>query len=119
MSYDINLVEPVTRKVIEFKTPHAIRGGTYAMGGTEEAWLNVTYNYAPHFRRTINEEKGIRFLYGKTGAEAIPILENAIKQLKDDVTDDYWQPTEGNAKQTLCGLLAFAQLRPDGVFDGD
>ena len=24
--------------------------------------------------------------------------------------------TEGNAKRALCGLLAFAQMRPDGVW---
>ena len=32
---------------------------------------------------------------------------------------DYWKATEGNAKRALCQLRALAQLRPDGVFDGD
>lgn len=56
----------------------------------------------------------------KTGAESIPMLEKAISALGDDVDDnDYWNATEGNAKRALYGLLAFAKMRPDGVWDGD
>ena len=61
--------------------------------------------------------KGIRSIYGKTGAESIPMLEKAISALGDD--GDYWNATEGNAKRALYGLLAFAKMRPDGVWDGD
>ena len=48
-----------------------------------------------------------------------PVLKKAIDMLADDVEEDYWKPTRGNAKRALCGLLALAQLRPDGVWDGD
>jgi hypothetical protein len=54
-----------------------------------------------------------------TGAESVVLLKSAIAQLGDDVADDYWEPTEGNAKRALTQLLALAQLRPDGVWDGD
>ena len=54
-----------------------------------------------------------------TGAEAIPLLNDAISKLKDDATNNYFDPTEGNAKRALCQLRALAQLRPDGIFDGD
>lgn len=118
MSYDIRLLDPITEETIQFDESHQIKGGTFAIGGTTEAWLDVTYNYSGHFYRIMGE-KGIRGLYGKTGAEAISILEKAISQLKDNVSDDYWKPTQGNAKQALLGLLAFAKLRPDGIFDGD
>ena len=118
MSYDIYLKDPVTGETLEADAPHQIRGGTYAMGGTTELWLNVTYNYGAHFRRVLGDD-GIRSIYGKTGAESIPMLKDAMAQLADDVDDDYWKATEGNAKQALAGLLAFAQLRPDGVWDGD
>jgi hypothetical protein len=118
MSYDISLVDPITHKEIEFDTPHEIKGGNYQLGGTNKAWLNVTYNYSDFFYKTIGD-KGIRTLYGLTGAEAIPIIKNAMSKLKDDVSDNYWEPTEGNAKRALAGLLAFAQLRPDGIFKGD
>lgn len=118
MSYDIYLKDPVTRDVIEVDTPHQMAGGTYALGGTKELWLNVTYNYANHFYNTMGE-KGIRTIYGMSGAESIPILENAINQLGDDVDPDYWKSTEGNAKRALLQLLAMAKIRPDGIWDGD
>ena len=118
MSYDIYLNDPVTGDTIELDEPHQMRGGTYKIGGTTEAWLNVTYNYAKHYYRVMGE-KGIRTIYGMTGAESIPVLKAAIDELGDDVDPDYWKPTEGNAKRALCSLLALAQMRPDGVWDGD
>lgn len=118
MSYDIYMREPVGENVIQFETEHYIRGGTYAVGGTREAWLNVTYNYAKHYYRVFGE-KGIRTIYGMTGAESIPVIKAAMAQLADDISDDYWEPTEGNAKKALAQLLAFAQMRPDGIWDGD
>lgn len=118
MGYDIHLRDPVTGNALEAESPHQVRGGTYAVGGTTKLWLSVTYNYWAHFRRVFGEE-GIRSIYGKTGAESIPMLQAAMAQLGDDVDPDYWKATEGNAKQSLAGLLAFAQLRPDGVWNGD
>lgn len=118
MSYDIYLNDPVTGDTIELDEPHQMCGGTYKIGGTTEAWLNVTYNYAKHYYRVMGE-KGIRTIYGMTGAESIPVLKAAIDELGDDVGPGYWEPTEGNAKRALCSLLALAQMRPDGVWDGD
>lgn len=118
MSYDISLVDPVTRQTLEVKTPHQLRGGMYAMGGTTEAWFNITWNYADFYYKVFGE-KGIRTIYGMTGAESIPVLKEAIAKLGDDVHPDYWEPTEGNAKRALYSLLALAQMRPDGVWEGD
>lgn len=118
MSYDISLRDPVTHLTIELDEPHQMRGGTYMVGGTTDAWLNVTYNYAPHFARVLGE-RGIRAIYGMTGAESIPLLEGAAAKLADDVSDDYWEPTEGNAKRALLQLAALARMRPDGIWDGD
>lgn len=118
MSYDIELKEPVSGETIIFDNLHDIKGGTYQLGGSSEAWLNITYNYGKHYYRLFGE-KGIRTIYGMTGAESIPILKDVISKLGDDVHPDYWKPTEGNAKRALYGLLAFAQLRPDGIWDGD
>lgn len=119
MSYDIQLCDPVSKVCLQAAAVHHVVGGTYCTGGTRELWLNVTYSYARHFYRVVDAAKGIRVIYGKTGAESIPILEAAIKQLGTDVTADYWQATEGNARRALHGLLAFAQLRPDGIWQGD
>ena len=118
MSYDVYLHDPVTKQTIELDHVHYIRGGTYQLGGTTEAHLNITYNYAKHFKKVLGAG-GIRSIYGMSGAESIPILRAAADKLGDDVHDDYWQPTEGNAKRALFGLIALAQLRPDGVWKGD
>lgn len=77
MSYDIHLNDPVTKQTIELENPHFMRGGTYAIGGTKELSLNITYNYACVFcRPDVLGEKGIRSIYGKTGAESIPVSED-------------------------------------------
>lgn len=118
MSYDIRLKDPVTKTTIEFDSPHRLAGGIRVLGGTEEAWLNVTYNYGIHF--DLIGEKGIRSIYGMTGAESIPVLQKCADSLKDDVDEnDYWNPTEGNAKRSILQLIALAKMRPDGIWDGD
>lgn len=118
MSYDIRLCDPVTRETLLTGFPHDMRGGTYQLGGTRELWLNVTYNYAKHYARVF-DGGGIRDIYGMTGAESIPILEEAASKLGDDATDRYWDATEGNAKRPLLQLAAMARIRPDGIWDGD
>ncbi len=118
MSYDICLVDSVTKETLVLDHPHQMRGGTYQVGGSTHAHLNVTYNYSRHFYRVLGDD-GIRILYGKCAADTIPVLQKAISLLGDDVSSDYWQPTEGNAKRALTQLLALAKLRPDGIWDGD
>ena len=140
MSYDIYLTDPVTREPLELEEAHYMRGGNYALGGTTEAWLNITYNYAVWYYRpgvfapTEEESKGIRSIYGLTGAESIPVLKKAIEALEsltEDISDDerrkyerqgatgYWIPTRANAIRPLYQLLALAQMRPDGIWEGD
>jgi hypothetical protein len=114
----VRLKEPVGDKTIVFETAHQVAGGTFAMNGTTEAWLNITWNYGKHYYKVFGDE-GIREIYGMTGAESIPVIKEAMSKLADDVSDDYWSGTEGNAKKALAGLLAFAQMRPDGIWDGD
>lgn len=120
MSYGISLKDPVTEEIIEVKDTHFMQGVNYAVGGTNELRLTVTYNYGRIFRRPeVLGEDGVRTIYGMTGAESIPVLQNAIANLGNDTSPDYWNPTDGNAKRALCQLLAMAQMRPDGIWDGD
>ena len=192
MSYDISLKDPVTKETIELKEPHFIRGGTYAVGGTKELWLNVTYNYGHYYYEAtdkdprfahdevscyyadgttgpIKTEYGIRGIYGKTGAESIPMLEDMIQRITEKYQKDgewivtkrtkarfydengqeqedyvrlimsgqkytkeeyeveisegpnsnYWEDTAANAIRPLHQLIAFAKMRPDGIWDGD
>jgi hypothetical protein len=118
MSYDISLADPVTRETLELDAPHQMRGGTYAVGGTCDAHLNITYNYVGTFQELFGP-KGIRFLYGKTGAWSLPHLKEGASLLGDDTSENYWDDTEGNVKQSILGLIALAELRPDGVWEGD
>lgn len=84
MSYDISLKDPVTGKTLETEVAHHMIGGTYAVGGTQELWLNVTYNYGYlYYKSNVFGEEGIRSLYGKSGAESIPMLKRAIEGLKE------------------------------------
>lgn len=118
MSYDIYLNDPVTKEVIVLDQKHQIIGGTYQAGGTTDLHLNITWNYGKHYYKYFGE-KGIRTLYGMSGAESIPLLKDIISKLNNDVDSNYWKGTEGNAKQALCGLLSFAQMHPDGIWAGD
>lgn len=141
MSYDIYLTDPVTRDPIELEEAHYMRGGTYPLSGAKEAWLNITYNYADWyyspgvFAETWEDNsKGIRAIYGLTGAESIPVLKKAIAALESltvDISEEdrhncekqgttgYWVPTRANAIRPLYQLLALAQMRPDGIWVGD
>ena len=94
-------------------------GGTYEIGGTTDASLNVTYNYAKFFRDTIDEDEGIRWIVNKTGEECISKLHSAIRELGTVQDDNYWKATEGNAGHALSILMLWAKQYPNAVFRGD
>lgn len=135
MSYDISLVDPVTKETLVTDVPHQMRGGTYAIGGTDEMWLSVTYNYGRwYYKDYAFGENGIRSINGLSGAESIPVLKKAIAGLeesKEELPEEeinqcleqgvtgYWLPTKENAIRPLYQLLAMAQMRPDGVWESD
>jgi hypothetical protein len=119
IGYDLGLIDPVTKETLTVDERHFNQGGMYCIGGTNEMRYYVTYNYAPFYYEHMDEDKGLRVLCGMSGAESIPLLKSTIAKLKDDVTTNYWDETEGNAKRALYGLLALAQMRPDGIWDGD
>lgn len=132
MSYDLGLYkddQPVLVKKHE-------DGGTYVMGGTDRAELNITYNYSWFYYKFLSKRKGLRWLYGKTGKQAIPRLKKAVKELgthqftrlpegADPLTMnhlsyvDYWAPTPGNAGYALNILLKWAKQHPKAIFNGD
>lgn len=192
MSYDITLNDRVTGETLHVNNPHFMTGGTYAVGGTTELWLNITYNYAHYYYEATDgdprfahdevsayhsdgttgpvvTEYGIRGIYGKTGAESIQMIKDMIARIEERYKkndewistkrtktkyfdehgteqedaykliiygksytkqeyeievnegpdENYWEPTAGNAIKPLYQLLAFAEMRPDGVWDGD
>lgn len=74
MSYDIRILDPVTRVPVILEHPHFIQGGTYAEQGTNELWFNITYNYAPFYYRaeTLGESTKV---YGEEPVDGcLPVL---------------------------------------------
>ncbi len=117
MSWSFDLCDAVTGECLATEKKHFMFGGTVCVGGDTAMTLDVTYNYSNIINKVFDCEEGYAyFLQGKTGAETIPVLKDAISQLSNDVDNDYWKPTEGNAKRALSQLLVFAQMRPDGVW---
>lgn len=111
MSWDIDLEESdgVPCKV----TAHT-EGGTYAVGGTDNASLNVTYNYGEAYRLV---GFSIDSLQGAKAKDVTAALEDAVNKLGTRrYTHDYWAPTPGNAGYALSILLRWAKLYPDAVF---
>lgn len=110
MSYDIRLVDPVTKEQLHSDLKHDMRGGMFALGGTTELWLNITYNYAHYYYEATDGDKrfaheeitgytngepdgteiqyGIREIYGKTGAESIPMIKDMIDRLESKYKDE-------------------------------
>ena len=120
MSWDISLTDRVTGEVLHSDSPHMMRGGTFMLGGTTELWLNITYNYSKVYHRdSVFGKDGIGTIFGMTGLESIPLLEKAIHALGDDVSKNYWEATEGNAKRPFVQLLTMAKMRPDGIWQGE
>ncbi len=118
MSYDVYLKDATTGEVLNLPAPHQLTGGTLVVGGTTEAWLNVTYNYGKHIREALHPD-GIRWLYGQRARDTIQALSEAILALGVERSDDYWEPTPGNAGAALFDLLTLAYLAPDGIWQGD
>lgn len=114
MSYDLFLVDPVTKKTIDTGIKHEYRGGTFCCTETR-LWLNVTYNYSHIFQRVLGPN-GIYAIRGLTGAQSIPLLQDAAAKLESDVHSDYWAATEGNVQRALKTLVELAKLGPDGVW---
>jgi len=82
-------------------------GGTFALGGTPTAELNITYNYDSLFTNAL----GVPFpsLHGKHIREVGPLLFEAAKKLGTKPAADYWKPTAGNAGHALMILANWCE----------
>jgi len=113
MGYDVDLVQDGQLVEVESFTD----GGTYAIGGSTDASLNITYNYSPRYREVMDGQGLREFLHGKRAADVMPGLEMAVRALGTECSDDYWAPTPGNAGHALNVLLGWARQYPDAVFE--
>lgn len=107
MSYDVSLEGD------DVKVDHHEEGGTYALGGTDEAWLNVTYNYAEVYRLF---DFSIRDLDGKRAGDTIEVMAAIVEKTGTRRFTDYWAPTPGNAGAALNTLLTWARANPDATW---
>jgi hypothetical protein len=100
-------------------------GGTYALDGTTEATLNVTYNYCQWFQDAWNHASGKfdgqgdgwlgKMLGEKKAKEVIDSLERAVAFLGTEQDDDYWKPTPGNAGYALNIILGWCREHTDAT----
>jgi hypothetical protein len=123
MSHDVSLNCKCCSRPLLMEEPFT-DGGTYNVFGTDECELNITYNYGKLYKEVFPDDGTltngrISWLYGKTGAESIPILKQGVALLGTERDDDYWKATAGNAGAALARLLSFAEAHPLGVWDGD
>lgn len=117
MSYDCELINPKTKKIEILPFKASFINGNMAVGGSYKAEQNVTYNYSKIFRKVL-PPTGIRTLDGMTANESINVLNKAISSLNNNISDDYWEATEGNAKLALIQLMEMALLVPkDSVWE--
>ena len=114
MSFDVSLEDENGTPVLV--TRHS-EGGTYVLGGTDQAILNITYNYSPFYSKHLDAEHGLRWLDGKKGAECVERLAEAVAQLGTERTSDYWAATAGNAGYALFILHAWAREHPGATFE--
>lgn len=92
-------------------------GGTYLVGGSTEACLNITYNYSRFYYEYLDKKNGIRWLDDREAEKCIDKLLCAFKELGIERGSDYWAPTPGNAGYALSILLKWSQDNPDAVFE--
>lgn len=116
MSYEIRLRYPDGNDIT---VPRHTSGTIFAVGGEDTPQMGITYNYARFFYAELDNDLGIRWLYGKTGAEVEERLARAVKILGTEQAHDYWAATAGNAGYALSILLNWARLHPTAVFNGD
>ena len=110
MSYDIRICDKGTYETVTLPERHYLGGGTFAIDGTPEAWLNVTYNYGEFYYDLMDEDKGIRAIYGIPLRDAIGLLDGTIAKLgTEPPDDDYWKSSPGNARKALENLRDLAK----------
>lgn len=113
MGYTISLNCPVTGESLELPVKHLMAGstfpaeynpftGTFTQVPSSEARMDITSNYKDYYYEAASGDDrfqasnpedycnpgGIRGIYGKSGAESIPMLRDMIQRIKDKYCPD-------------------------------
>lgn len=91
-------------------------GGTITVGGSKEADMSLTYNYAQFYFQEIDKEHGLRWIHEKKAKDTVERLKKAVKALGTKQTGDYWEVTKGNAGHALNVLLGWAKQHPEATW---
>lgn len=110
MSYDISLVNKDTDEQLYINEEHNLTGGTYAVGGTKELYLNITFNYCNIYKEY---DLYIPDLDNQLVVDVISKLCSVYAEMEGEPSDNYWEPTEGNAKRALKNLITLCSMAPD------
>ncbi len=100
------------------EVPTFREGGTQQIGGSNQAELNITYNYSQFYFDKLDSEQGLRWLDGKLAEEVLPRLVVAASKLYEQGPrdPDYWKATPGNAAFALGILCGWAIMNPKARF---
>ena len=99
-----------------FEVARHSEGGTYVMGGTNEACMNVTYNYNKQYVKVFDGASLKEAIDGKRAGDLLPWLKKAVDVLGIERSADYWEASPGNAGHTLSVLVAWGEEHPDGTY---
>lgn len=113
MSYDVCLIDQGTGKPA--KVPHFEEGGTLVIGGSDEAHLNITFNYAEVYGLL---GWNVKNLGARKAVKTIDELNRLVAFFGTrKYANDYWAPTPGNAGHALNILLEWAKLHPEAIWE--
>lgn len=109
--------------------------GIYGKTGAEsiemlkDLAMRITEKYSKNGEWITTKRTETRYLNPETGneIELMDAIRNDIPYTKEEYevevnegpNEDYWEPTAANAVRPLFYLIAIAQMRPDGIWDGD
>jgi hypothetical protein len=132
-TFKMSLVDPTTKRIPELEArcseewQYELRQWQYEIFFSRGKWY---YKEGVFPKGKDEYHDGIRSIYGLTGAESIPVLQNAIAVLSAmDEEISEWEyrkyehfedlaPSRKNAIKPLYALLAGAQKWPDRIWQG-
>ena len=81
----------------------------------DREWIITSRERTRYLDKSGNE---VDFIYALQHREECS-SEKYVEEISEGPNHDYWEATAANAIKPLYQLMAMAQLRPDGVWDGD
>lgn len=93
-------------------------GSTYAVGGTTDASIAITYNYGDQYRRAYTElglpyDGMCKMFEDRLARDCVEEFRAVVSHLGTERdTDDYWESSPGNAGYALFVVLSWCALYP-------